>query len=267
MSNKLPTIGFLGSGAITTAMVTGFCERAGDTPYPLIVSDMKEEACETLAQKFPGRVTAAKSLQECVDKSDWIVIAVWPQAGEQVIRSLTFRPGHKIINVMFDKTVEEIKTWMNCEAEAMLHMIPGTFLSFYPGPIVQCPPTPEAAEIFGKIGTVVSVDSRYQAAVFGTVTACFAPIFAVMDHLIDWAVSEDVPASAATQYITNMFAAVCQEACNKDREGVHYMATVSTPRGINMQALELIGNAGGFQAWVDAMKPIMARTAGNIPKA
>ena len=141
MSNKLPTIGFLGSGAITTAMVTGFCERAGDTPYPLIVSDMKEEACETLAQKFPGRVTAAKSLQECVDKSDWIVIAVWPQAGEQVIRSLTFRPGHKIINVMFDKTVEEIKTWMNCEAEAMLHMIPGTFLSFYPGPTVLFTPT------------------------------------------------------------------------------------------------------------------------------
>ena len=64
-----------------------------------------------------------------------------------------------------------------------------------------------------------------------------------------------------------MFAAVCQEACNKDREGVHYMATVSTPGGINMQALELIGKAGGFQAWVDAMKPIMARTAGNIPKA
>lgn len=266
MTNKLPTIGFLGSGAITTAMVTGFCERASDTPYPLIVSDMKDEACEMLAQKFPGRVDAAKSLQECVDKADWIVIAVWPQAGEQVIRSLTFRPGHKIINVMFDKTVEEIKTWMNCEVETMLHMIPGTFLSFYPGPIVQCPPAPEAAEIFGKIGTVVNVESRYQAAVFGAVTGCFAPIFAVMDQLIDWAVSESVPEAAATQYVTNMFAAVCQEACGKDREGVHYMATVSTPGGINMQALELIGNAGGFQAWVDAMKPILTRTAVNIPK-
>ena len=92
--HKLPTIGFLGAGAIVTAMVTGFCDRASDTPYPLIVSDMKEEACKKLEDRFPGRVTAAKSLQECVDKSDWVIIAVWPEAGEQVVRSLTFRPDH-----------------------------------------------------------------------------------------------------------------------------------------------------------------------------
>ena len=107
MSTKLPTLGFLGCGAITTAMVTGFCERAGDTPYPIVVSDMRAEACAKLQEKFPDRVTAAKDLQECVDKSDWVIIAVWPQAGEEVVRSLTFRPTHKVINVMFDKTAEE----------------------------------------------------------------------------------------------------------------------------------------------------------------
>ena len=37
MVNQLPTIGFLGAGAIVTAMVTGFCERGQDTPYPLTV--------------------------------------------------------------------------------------------------------------------------------------------------------------------------------------------------------------------------------------
>ena len=69
MENKLPTIGFLGSGAITTALVTGLCERAADAPYPLVVSDAKAEACEKLRARFPGRVTAAATLQECVDQS------------------------------------------------------------------------------------------------------------------------------------------------------------------------------------------------------
>lgn len=156
-------------------MVDGFCTRANDVPYPIIVSDMKEEACFKLKSKYPDRVTAAASLQECVDKSDWVVIAVWPQAGEQVVRSLKFRPNHKVINVMFDKTIEQIKPWMNCEVDTMLHMIPGTFLSFYHGPIVQCPPTKEAAEIFGHIGNIVNVDSRYHAAAFGTITALLAP--------------------------------------------------------------------------------------------
>lgn len=267
MGNKLPTLGFLGSGAITTAMITGFCTRAGETPYPIVVSDMRAEACQKLEAEFPGRVTAAGSLQECVDKSDWVILAVWPQAGEQVIRSLTFRPDHKVINVMFDKTVEEVASWMNCGVDTLLHMIPGTFLTFYPGPIVQCPPTAEAAEIFGKIGKIVNVESRYQAAVFGAVTGCFAPMFAILDHLIAWVISEGVRADTATQYVTNMFAAVCQEACGKDRAGVHEMATVSTPGGINLQALDMITKAGGFQAWVDAMKPVLERTAENIAKS
>ena len=264
--NTLPTIGFLGCGAIVNAMVTGFCERAADAPYPLVVSDMKTENCAKLQAKYPDRVTAAKSLQDCVNASDWVVIAVWPQSGEEVLRSLTFRPTHKVINVMFDKTVEECSSWMNCKVATILHMIPGTFLSFYPGPIVQCPPTPEAEEIFGHIGKVVNVASRYQAAVFGSITGLFAPTFAVMDHIIDWAAAQGVPVDAATTYVTNMFAAVCQEARSKDKNGVHYMATVSTPGGINLQALDLIGRSGGFQAWVDAMDPILVRTAGNIPK-
>lgn len=266
MRQNLPVLGFLGSGAITTAMVTGFCRRASDTPYPIIISDRRVDVRRKLAETFPDRVTAAKSFQECVDRSDWVIIAVLPEAGKEVIESVTFRPDHKVINVMFDKTVEEISTWMNCRVDTMLHMIPGTFLAFYPGPIVQCPPTPEAAEIFGRIGKIVNVESRRQAAVFGAITGCFAPMFAVLDRLIDWAAGQGVPEDAATEYITNMFAAVTQEACGKDRAGVHTMATVSTPGGINLQALELIDKAGGFDAWVEAMKPVFARTAGSIPK-
>lgn len=132
MPNQLlPTIGFLGADAIVDAMVSGFCTRGADTPYPIVVSDAKPEARERLQAKFPRRVTATETLQECVDQSDWVVIAVWPHSGEEVIRSLKFRPEHKVINVMFDKTVDEIRSWMNCEVSTMLHMIPGTFLSSY----------------------------------------------------------------------------------------------------------------------------------------
>lgn len=265
-SSKLPTLGFLGSGAITTAMVDGFCRRAEGVPYPIVVSDRKAEACLKLQAKYPNRVTVAKNLQECIDKSDWVVIAVWPQAGEEVIRSLAFRTQHKVINVMFDKTVEEIRSWMNCEVDTILHMIPGTYLSFYPGPIVQCPHTPEAEEIFGHIGKIVSVESRYQASVFGAITSCFVPMFALLDRLITWAEQEEIATEIATQYITHMFAAVTQEACNKDRAGVHTMATVSTPGGINLQALDIIDKSGGFDVWTDAMKIILRRTAHNIPR-
>ena len=265
--SNLPVIGFLGAGAIVNAMVDGFCTRANDTTYPIIVSSRHPELCTALVNEYPDRVTAAESMQECVDKADWVVIAVLPGAGEEVIRSLTFRPTHKIINVMFDKTAEEIVSWMNCKPDTILHMIPGTFLSYYPGPIVQCPPSPEAAEIFGHIGSIVNVESRYHAAAFGTITALFAPLFTLMETVIDWAVKEEnVPVDAAVQYTTRMFAAVCQEACAKDRNGIHHMATEATPGGINMQALDLLHRANAFETWYDTLKPIMRRTAGQIPK-
>ena len=44
------------------------------------------------------------------------------------------------------------------------------------------------------------------------------------------------------------------------------MATVSTPGGINLQNLELIDAAGGIKAWADAIRPVFARTVGDIPK-
>ena len=52
-SNQLPVLGFLGAGAIVSAMVRGFCERAQDTPYHLVVSDMRPEACEALRNQYP----------------------------------------------------------------------------------------------------------------------------------------------------------------------------------------------------------------------
>lgn len=87
-SNQLPVLGFLGAGAIVSAMVRGFCERAQDTPYHLVVSDMRPEACEALRNQYPERVSVASSLQECVNQSDWVIIAVWPQAGEEDRKSV-----------------------------------------------------------------------------------------------------------------------------------------------------------------------------------
>lgn len=264
--NQLPTLGFVGTGAITTAMVTGFCSRAADVPYPIVVSPHYEKNAAKLKADYPDRVTVADSIQAVVDAADWVILAVLPEAGEEVCRSLRFRPAHKIINVMFDKTVEQIAAWINCKVDTMLHMVPLTFNAFTDGPIVQCPPTPEAAEIFGHIGKIISVEKRYQAAVFGAITGCVTSMFAVMDQLIGWAQSEGLSAEQATGYVTNFFAAVCQEAIRQDRTGVHTMATVSTPGGINLQNLELIDAAGGIKAWADAIRPVFARTVGDIPK-
>ncbi len=264
MKNTLPVLGFIGTGTLTEALVTGFCSRAKNTPYPIVVSPRNKEKSKQLHETYPERVTIAKSMQEVVDSSDWIMLAVLPEAGEQVCRSLSFRPEQKIVNLMFDKTAEQIESWINCKPSKLLHALPSTFNAFTNGPIIVCPPDPEAEEIFGKIGEPVPVESRYDAAVLSAVTSSVTPLFAIMDTLTDWAQSKGVPAEKAAHYVTSFFTAVCLESLRKDREGIHSMASSGTPGGINLQNLELINAAGGIKAWADSINPIFARTVENI---
>lgn len=263
--NTLPTIGFIGTGAITSALVTGLCGRAPQNPYPIVLSPEYADKAAALKEAYPDRVTVADSLQEVADRSDWLVLAVWPEVGEEVCRSIQFRPEHKVINLLTDKTLPQVRSWIG-DTAVLLHMVPMTFNAFCDGPIVLCPPNDEAAAIFGNIGKVIQVEERYHAAIFASITACATSTFAIMDTLIDWARSEGVDGEAATRYISGFFHSVCEQAIQLDEEGVHVMATESTPGGINLLVKDLISQQGGFDMWAKAMVPVLDRLAANIPQ-
>ena len=265
MNQRLPTIGFIGTGAISTALVTGFCERASETPYPIVVSPRNRENAAKLKAAYPERVTVAESMQEVLDRSDWVVLAVLPKVGEEVCRSLRFRPEHKVINLLSDMTLPQIRSWIG-ETETLLHMVPLTFNAFCDGPIVLCPPDTEAAEIFGHVGEMVQLESRYQTAVFAAVTGFVTPFFSLMYQVIRWANGEGVPLDKATKYVTGFFNAVCEQAVRLDPDGVQEMAEVSTPGGVNYMVKEYIANQNGFELWSEAMGPVMDRIANGISK-
>ena len=84
MENKLPTLGLIGTGTLAAALVTGFCSRAAETPYPIVLSPRSRENAARLKAAYPDRVTVAESMQEVVDRSDWVMLAVLPGAGEEV---------------------------------------------------------------------------------------------------------------------------------------------------------------------------------------
>lgn len=265
MEHKLPTLGFIGTGTLATALVTGFCQRAAEAPYPIVLSPRSQKNAAKLKELYPDRVTVAQSMQEVVDQSDWVMLAVLPKAGEEVCRSLRFRPDHKVINFMSDKTLPQVREWIG-ETAALVHMVPLTFNAFTDGPIVLSPPNGEAAEIFGHIGKVLQLEERYHAAVLAAVTGCVAPFFTLMDTLSRWSAEQGVPEELAAQYVTSFFGAVCQEAAGLDAEGLHRMASTATPGGINFLVKDLLEQQGGFEMWARAMEPALERLTANIPK-
>lgn len=258
--NAYPTVGFVGTGAITAAVVTGFCRRAADLPFPIVLSPRSQSTAAALQQEFPARVCVAKSMQEVLDRADWIVLAVPPAAGESVCRSLRFRKAHKVISFLPDKTLPQLREWIG-ETAALVHMVPLTFNAICGGPILLYPPHPEIAALFGHIGRMTAVDTPEQMSALSAITACVTPLFAVMDTLAGWLSAQGVEPAQGTEYVTRFFHAVCSEAVSLDPAGVHRMAQESTPGGINLFAKDLIARGDGFAVWEQAMEQVLARVA------
>ena len=88
--------GFVGTGTITEAVVTGLCKTEFlDTK--IVLSPRSEEIAARLAVAH-GNVMVADGNQDVVDRSDLVFIAVRPQIAEDVVSDLRFRPDHHVIS-------------------------------------------------------------------------------------------------------------------------------------------------------------------------
>ncbi|MGD9115461.1 MAG: NAD(P)-binding domain-containing protein, partial [Desulfobacterales bacterium] len=76
-------LGFIGTGVITSAIVTGLCTL----PKPLtsiLVSPRNREKARNLASAFTN-VKVASSNQEILDNADALVLAILPQNREKIL--------------------------------------------------------------------------------------------------------------------------------------------------------------------------------------
>ncbi len=70
-------LGFIGTGALSSAIVTGLKSLPGETT-PVVISPRNEEIAAGLAARFPD-VTIAADNQAVLDQSDMVMLAVRPQ--------------------------------------------------------------------------------------------------------------------------------------------------------------------------------------------
>jgi len=84
-------LGFIGTGEITSSIVTGLCSSVS-TPHSIRLSPRNPAIAEKLADRFK-RVSISSCNQEVLDHSDTIVIAVRPQVARDVLSELHFRPA------------------------------------------------------------------------------------------------------------------------------------------------------------------------------
>ena len=251
------TIGFIGSGSIATAMVKGLC-TSDAPPERIIVSDKFKDKAETLASMFP-HVEATVDNQELLDKSNIVFVCVLPQIAPEVLMPLRFQKDHIVVTVVAIRPLEEMRSHL-APAETVVRAIPLPSVAKHLGPVVYYPDVPEVRELFGKMGTLVNVQSEHELVVLSGITALISPYYALLDTFLKVAIEAGVDENMAARYITSMFLALTRLAEEAKGMGFRELADeAATPGGINEQALNEILEGNGNVIFASALKSILTR--------
>jgi pyrroline-5-carboxylate reductase len=179
MTNANPDgLGFVGTGTITAAIVTGLCLDT-DFDVPITVSPRNAVVASELAQRF-GHVHVARSNQDVLDRSRIVFLAVRPQIADDVIHDLKFRTDHHVISLIATYSLERISALVAPAGDCVC-AVPQPTVAARAGPTVQFPPDALTASLFKRLGPVVEVDSEVEFRALFAATSAMAAHFAWLD--------------------------------------------------------------------------------------
>ncbi|HEX6121435.1 MAG TPA: pyrroline-5-carboxylate reductase [Dongiaceae bacterium] len=250
-------LGFIGAGAITSAIVTGL-NAAGIGGDTIVVSPRNAKTAASLAAKFPS-VTVAASIQAVLDGSDVVMLAVLPQVATEVLSKLRFRADHHVISLMAIIPLEQVQT-MVAPAHMVTRAIPLPLVADRCGPTPILPADPIAAGIFSRLGTVIEAAGAEQFSAFSTATATMAPYFRFAGEIADWLARHDVPATDARVYVAGIFQGLANIAVkDKEHDFTALAAEFATRGGINEQVVAHLEESGALAALSKALDAVLQR--------
>jgi pyrroline-5-carboxylate reductase len=239
-------LGFIGTGKITSAVVTGIC--GSNISYKkIIISYRNKSIAQSLKKRFK-KITISKDNQEIVNTCDWIFLSVIPTVGEKIIKDLKFRSNQTIISFISTITLAQLKKAIKVK-EKIIRAIPLPPISLKKGPVPICPPNKSVKDFFNKIGTTVEIKNEKSSINFWTTSGMMAPFYELLRVMTDWLVKRGVRRDNAQRYITSLFLALSEDAVVNSKKDLKYLVKESqTPKGLNEQGVKELSKAGFYKS-------------------
>lgn len=253
-------LGFIGTGALTSAIVTGL-KSVNDGNESILVSPRNAGNAKRLAENFPDVAVAADN-QAVLDGTDVVMLAVRPQDAAEVLASLRFRPDHHVISLMATITLDEVAQLV-APATEISKALPMPMVAQRVAPTIICPPDPVSEGIFGRLGKAIVVDNEDAFNALSVVTATFATYFSYLEMLSDWVAEQGVPETQAREYVAGIYQALTLAAQADPANGFSELAQdYKTAGGINEQMVTELAAKGLFGVIAESLENVHKRLAG-----
>lgn len=248
------SIGFLGTGEISTALVKGL--HALETPPAQIwLSPRSREKSQELSQQYTC-VHAAQSNQEVLDRASVIVLAFLPEQKEKVLNALQFTENHQILHILGGTRIEALRPLV-APARDIARAVPLPSTALHTGPIALYPAHETAATVFSPLGTLVTLETEAQLETLSIITGLLAPYYDMLASIVSWAQKEGVPPQSAAPYTASMFASLSAIALESNASDMNAMKnSCMTPGGLNELAMRIIDQEQSFAGIVKALEAV-----------
>ncbi|KSV75393.1 pyrroline-5-carboxylate reductase [Sinorhizobium sp. Sb3] len=250
-------LGFIGTGALSSAIVTGLKSLPGETT-PVVLSPRNEEIAAGLAARFPD-VRVAADNQAVLDDCDTVMLAVRPQIAREVLPLLRFRPDHHVVSLIATFSCNEIAAMVG-PVKRVTKALPMPMIAIRQGPTIIFPPDPEMAAFFGRLGKAIEVESESEFDVLSVATATYASYFKYLETIHGWLKDNGVEDAKGRDYVASLFAALGQApATTPDASFAHLAEDYATRGGINEQVLRELTEHGTFERFKESLGGIHRR--------
>ena len=250
-------LGFVGTGKITSSVVTGIC-RSKISFKKILLSSRNRNVAKKLKRKF-RKVAIAKNNQEIVNSCNWIFLAVTPKVGKKIISELKFRPNQKVISFIATINLAQLKKAIGKKVK-IVRAIPLPPISIRKGPVPICPPDKQVKSFFNKLGTTVEIKNEKSSKNFWATSGMMAPFYELLKVLSDWLVKRGIKRNEAQKYITSLFVALSEDSVMNSKKDLKYLVKDSqTPKGLNEQAVKQLRKAGFYRSLEKSLNSILKR--------
>ncbi len=250
-------LGFVGTGKITSSVVTGIC-RSKTSFKKILLSPRNRNIAKRLKKQFK-KVLIAKNNQEIINSCNWIFLAVTPTVGQKIIKNLKFRPSQTIVSFISTMTLPQLKKAIKVKA-TIVRAIPLPPISLRKGPVPMYPPNKKVKFFFNKLGTAIEISNEKLSKNFWSTSGMMAPFYELLSTMSNWLVKRGVKRDKAQKYVTSLFLALSEDAVvNSNKDLKHLVKESQTPRGLNEQGVKELRKAGFYRATEKTLNSILKR--------
>ena len=250
-------LGFVGTGKITSSVVTGICGSKISFKN-IIVSPRNRSTAQKLKKKF-RKVLIAKNNQEIVNSCNWIFLALTPAVGQKIIKNLKFKSNQTIISFISTMTLPQLKRAIKAKS-TIVRAIPLPPISLKKGPVPLFPPNKKVKIFFNKLGTTVEINNEGLSKNFWSTSGMMAPFYELLSTMSNWLVKKGVKRDKAQKYITSLFVALAEDAVVNSKKNLKYLVKDSqTPRGLNEQGVKELRKSGFYRSTEKTLNSILKR--------